>query len=84
MDGRVKHFNHSIDFLYRVVEIETRARCARHLEATHQRLVAMMSTSHRQAILIRERSEIVWMRSFHDKANERAALLLWTKEARSR
>jgi len=44
----------------------------------------MMSTSHRQAILIRERSEIVWMRSFHDKANERAALLLWTKEARSR
>ena len=84
MDGRVKDFNHSIDFLYRVVEIETRARCARHSEPTHQRLVAMMPAAHGQPILIRKRSQIVRMRSVHDKSNKRAALFLWTKDARSR
>ena len=80
----MKDFNHSIDLLHRVVEVETRARCARYAEAAHQWLVAMMPAAHGQAILIRERGQIVRMRSVHDKPNERAPLFLWTKEARSR
>jgi hypothetical protein len=83
MEGSVKDFNHSIDFLHRVVEIEARPRCARDAEATHQRLVAMMAAAHGQPILIRKRGQIVRMRSVHDKPNERAALFLRTKDARS-
>ena len=81
---RVKDFNHSIDLLHRVVEVKTRARCARYAKATHQRLVAMMPAAHGQPILIRKRGQIVRMRSVHDKPNKRAPLFLWTKDARSR
>src|SRR6266487_487038 len=80
----VKDFNHSIDLLHRVVEVEARARCARYAEATHQWLVAMMPAAHGQPILIRKCGQIVRMRSVHDKANKRAPLFLWTKDARSR
>ena len=80
----VKDFNHSIDLLHRVVEVEARARCAGHTEPTHQRLVAMMSAAHRQPVLIRERGEIVRMRSVHDEPNQRTALFLWPKDARAR
>src|ERR1043166_4639883 len=44
----------------------------------------MMSAAHGQPILVRERGQIVRMRGVHDKANQRAALILWTKYARSR
>src|SRR5258705_6101983 len=44
----------------------------------------MMSTAHSQPVLIRERGEIVRMRSVHDKPDQRAPLFLWTKHASSR
>src|SRR6266496_3646127 len=80
----MEYFNHSIDFLHRVVKVEARASCSRHPEPTHQRLVTMMSAAHGQPILVRERSQIVRMRCVHDKPNQRAAFFPWTKDASAR
>ena len=44
----------------------------------------MMPAAHRQPVLIRERGQIMRMRSVHDKPNQRTALLLWPKNARPR
>ena len=44
----------------------------------------MMSAAHRQAVLVRERRQIMWVRRIHDKPNQCAALFLWTKGAGSR
>ncbi len=70
----MEDLNHSIDLLHRIVEVEAGARCARHAEAAHQRLIAMMPAAHGQPVLIRERGQIVRMRSIHDEPNQRAAL----------
>src|SRR5258706_11362287 len=80
----VKDFNHSIDLLHRVVEVEARASCAGHTEPAHQWLVAMMPAAHRQPVLIRERGQIMRMRSVHYKSNERAALFSRPQNARAR
>src|SRR5207248_9427065 len=39
----------------------------------------MMPTAHGQSVLVRERGEIMRMRSVHDKPDKRAPLFLWTK-----
>src|SRR5438552_15498519 len=44
----------------------------------------MMSAAHRQAVLVRERRQIMWVRRIHDKPNQCAALFLWSKGAGSR
>jgi hypothetical protein len=74
----VKNLNHSIDLLDRVVEIETCASRARYAEPSHQRLIAMMSAAHGQAILVCKRGQIVRVRSIDDKPNQSASPFLWT------
>ena len=80
----LEDLNHPIDLLHRVVKIKTRARRARYLKATHQRLVAMMPAAQGQPILIRVRGQIVRMRCVHDKPNERGPFFLWTEDTQSR
>src|SRR5438477_12144299 len=84
MHGVAKDFNHSIDFLCRVVEVKARASCPRHAESPHQRLVAMVPATQRQAVLVRESGEIVRMRRVHHKPNKCAALFYWPETARPR
>ena len=45
----LQDFDHPIDLLHRVVEIEAGAGCAGHAKPAHQRLVAMMAAAHGQA-----------------------------------
>ena len=80
----MKDFNHSIDLRRCVVKVETRASCARDTKPPHERLVAVMSAAHGQAVLIGERGQIVGMCRIHHKPNQRAALFVWAKNARSR
>src|SRR5256885_16659293 len=70
----LKDFYHSIDFLHRVVKIKAGASCTGHAEPAHQRLIAMMTATHGQTVLVRERGQIMRMRSVHHKSYERAAL----------
>src|ERR1700724_745289 len=65
----LKDLDHPIDFLARVVKIETRPRRTGHAETAHQWLVAMMTTAHGEAIAVGERREIVRMRRIHDEAD---------------
>ena len=44
----------------------------------------MMPAAHRQPVLIRERGQIMRMRSVHDEPNQRTTLLLWPQNARAR
>src|SRR5437764_8882491 len=83
-DGHVKDLNHSIDLLDRVIEIKACASGTRYAEPSHQRLITMMSTAHRQAILICKRGQIVRVRSIDDKPDQSAPLFPWTKNASSR
>ena len=80
----LEDFYHSIDFLHRIVKIKAGASCAGHAEPTHQRLIAMMTAAHRQPVLIRERGQIMRMRSLHHKSYERAALSGRPENSRAR
>src|SRR5262249_35822808 len=53
-------------------------------EATHERLVAMVTAAHCEPVPVRERSEIVWMRCIHDKTNHTGAIFCWSDHSQAR
>ena len=78
--GVAEDVDHAIDFVFRVIKIETGARRSGQAKFSHQRLIAMMSAAQRQSTLIGERGQIVRMHALHDKTNERAALFLRSEQ----
>src|SRR5205823_5840807 len=68
-----------IDLIDRVVEVEAGASGPRQTESSHERLIAMVPATQRQAVLVRERGQIVRMRRGHHETNQGTALSGWSE-----
>src|SRR5438445_11813800 len=82
-DSFLKDVDHLIDFLAVTIKIKTRSRASSDPEAAHERLIAMMSTAHRESVAIGKRGQIVRMRRVHDETDYAGAILLWPDYAQS-
>src|SRR2546421_4329930 len=76
--------DHAIDFFARVVEIKTGAGGAGHAESPHERLIAMMTTAHGEAVAVGECGQVVRVGRVHDETNHAGAILRWSEHAQSR
>src|SRR5207237_2598388 len=72
--GGTENFDHAIDLIDRVVEVEAGASGPRQTESSHERLIAMVPATQRQAVLVRERGQIVRMHRGHHETNQSTAL----------
>src|SRR5437762_13824020 len=79
MGGSTENFDHAIYLIDRVIEVEAGASGPRQTESSHERLIAMVPATQRQAVLVRERGQIVRMRRVHHETNQGTALSGWSK-----